>query len=347
MIRQGLSWLAGAVVGLTTVMSAAHAAGGAHARLTADPITMRYPGSDRAVVGEVELGKQLFFDRRLSANDTMSCASCHRPELGFADGERFSRGVTGRPMARHTPHLFNLAWSTAFFWDGRAKSLEEQVLGPLNSADELGLPVDRAVRKLALIPDYAAGFAHVYREGLTVQTLTKAIAAYERTLIAADSPFDRFEAGDVNALTPEAQRGRALFFGAAHCSRCHSGPDFTDGKFHNTGVPGTDPGRSAIERIGEFRDRPYPFFQMQGAFKTPSLRNVAMTAPYFHDGSEPTLDTVIRFYNQGGKAKDGAVSLDVRPLQLDEAAMADLLAFLASLSSPIDASLKTAAAGPR
>jgi cytochrome c peroxidase len=333
-------------IGLIMVVSAAHAAG-TRMRLSSDPDTTRYPGADSTAAGEVELGKQLFFDRRLSAGDTMSCASCHQPDHGFAEGERLSRGVTGRQMARHTPHLYNLAWSKSFFWDGRANSLEEQVLGPLNNADELGLPADRAVRKLSEIPEYAAGFARVYREGLTVHTLARAIAAFERTIVAADSPFDRFEAGDANALSPAAQRGRALFFGAAHCSRCHSGPDFTDGKFHNTGVPGTDPGRSAIERVGEFRDRPYPFFQMQRAFKTPGLRNVSVTAPYFHDGSEPTLEAVIRFYNQGGKAKDGAVSLDVRPLQLDEAAMADLLAFLASLSSPIDASLKTPVIGLR
>jgi cytochrome c peroxidase len=334
-----MSRLLVAAIGLTIAVSAAHAAG-TRMRLTANPATTRYPGADRAVAGEAELGRQLFFDRRLSAGDTMSCASCHQPEHGFSDGERFSRGVTGRPMARHTPHLYNLAWSRTFFWDGRAASLEEQVLGPLNSADELGLPADRAVRKLAEIPEYAEGFARVYRQGLTVHTLARAIAAFERTLVAADSPFDRFEAGDSTALSPAAQRGRALFFGAALCSRCHSGPDFTDGKFHNTGVEGTDPGRAAVERVGQFRDRPYPFFQMQRAFKTPGLRNVSLTAPYFHDGSEPTLDSVIRFYNQGGKAKDGAVSLDVRPLRLGDEAIADLLAFLASLSSPIDASLK-------
>ena len=218
-------------------VSAAHAAG-TRMRLSSDPATTRYPGADRAAAGEVELGRQLFFDRRLSAGDTTSCASCHQPEHGFADGERFSRGVTGRPLARHTPHLYNLAWSRAFFWDGRAASLEEQVLGPLNNADELGLPADRAVRKLAEIPEYAAGFARVYREGLTVHTLTKAIAAFERTLVAADSPFDRFEAGDTTALTPEAQRGRALFFVDAHFGRCHTGPDFTYGKFHKL-FPGT------------------------------------------------------------------------------------------------------------
>jgi cytochrome c peroxidase len=333
------SIVAAAVIVVTLAMTVAGAAAG-RARLTGDPATVRYPGARTAAPGEIELGKQLFFDTRLSANDAVSCASCHRPERGFGDGVRFSRGVTGQPLARHTPHLYNLAWARSFFWDGRATSLEEQVLGPLNSPDELGLPPAQAVRKLRAIPEYAAAFSRTYREGLTADTLTKAIAAFERTLIAADSPFDRFEAGDTAALTPAARRGHGLFFGAARCGRCHSGPDLTDGQFHHTGVPGTDPGRSAFERVGEFRDRPYPFFQMQGAFKTPGLRNVALTAPYFHDGSEPTLEAVIEFYNQGGKMKDGAVSLDVRPLQLDAAAVADLSAFLVSLTSPADATDK-------
>ena len=282
----------------------------------------------------------------MSGNDMVSWASCHRPEHGFADGERFSVGNSGQPAKRHTPHLFNLAWAPVLFWDGRATSLEEQVLGPLSNPDEMGLPAADAVRKLRRVPSYAEEFARVYsREGLSVRTLTRAIAAFERTLIAADSPFDRFAGGDDTALGAEARRGRDLFFGRANCARCHSGPDFTDGKFHNTGVPGADPGRSAFERVGEFRDRPYPFFQMQRAFKTPGLRNVTLTAPYFHDGSEPTLDAVVRFYNQGGKMRDAAVSLDVRPLQLDEAAMTDLLAFLGSLASPPSDTVTRAASG--
>ena len=346
MTRFSGSIVFGAVIVAMLAVTVASAAAG-RARLTGNPATVRYPAARSAAPGEIELGKRLFFDTRLSANDTMSCASCHRPELGFGDGAPFSRGVTGKPMARHTPHLYNLAWARSFFWDGRAASLEEQVLGPLNSPDELGLPAAQAVRKLRAIPEYAEAFSRTYRDGVTVDTLAKAIAAFERTLIAADSPFDRFEAGETGALTPAALRGREWFFGTARCGRCHTGPDLTDGQFHNTGVPGTDPGRSAFERVGEFRDRPYPFFQMQRAFKTPGLRNVALTAPYFNDGSEPTLEAVIQFHNQGGKMKDGAVSLDVRPLQLDAAAVADLSAFLASLTSPVDASVKTPGTGPR
>ena len=315
-------------------MAGIDAAGGGRTRLTSDLSTMQVPAG-APVPGEIALGRRLFFEPRLSANDRISCASCHKPEHGFADVERFSVGVSGKPAPRHTPHLFNLAWAPALFWDGRATSLEEQVLGPLGNSDEMALPAAEAVTKLRGFADYVAEFRRVYpRDGLTVRTMARAIATFERSLIAADSPFDRFEAGDSNALAADAIRGRELFYGRARCGTCHSGPDLTDGKFHNTAVPGTDPGRSAFERVGEFRDRPYPFFQMQRAFKTPGLRNVGLTAPYFHDGSEPTLEGVVRFYNQGGKQRDGAVSPDVRPLQLSETSIGDLVAFLGSLTSP-------------
>ena len=309
------------------------ASNGGRMRLTRDRSTIEIPGGSPRPA-EVALGRRLFFDTRLSANESVSCASCHQPGHGFADVRQFSIGASGKPAARHTPHLFNLAWAPLLFWDGRARSLEAQVLGPLSNPDEMGLPAPDAVRKLRNSAADVDEFARVYPGvGLTVRTMAKAIAAFERTLIAADSPFDRFESGDRDALGPAAVRGRDLFYGRARCGVCHAGPDFTDGKFHNTGVLGDDPGRSAFERVGEFRDRPYPFFQMQRAFKTPGLRNVGLTSPYFHDGSEPTLDAVVRFYNQGGKQRDGAVSLDVRPLQLDEAAMSDLVAFLESLTS--------------
>ena len=321
------------------------ASNGRRMRLTRDRSTIEVPGGS-ARPAEVALGRRLFFDTRLSANDRVSCASCHQPEHGFADASRFSIGASGKPAARHTPHLFNLAWAPSLFWDGRATSLEAQVLGPLSNPDEMGLPAADAVRKLRNSAADVDEFARVYPGvGLTVRTMAKAIAAFERTLIAADSPFDRFESGESGALDPAAIRGRDLFYGRARCGVCHAGPDLTDGKFHNTGVPGDDPGRSAFERVGEFRDRPYPFFQMQRAFKTPGLRNVGLTAPYFHDGSEPTLDAVVRFYNQGGKQRDAVVSLDVRPLHLDEAAISDLVAFLESLTSSAGVAAGTPAGG--
>jgi len=303
-----------------------------------DPLSMVHPGSRGVSPAEVELGKILFFDRRLSSNDSMTCVSCHSPQLGFGDGERLSKGVSGNRTRRHAPSLFNLAWSKTFFWDGRATSLEEQLLGPLSNPDELNMPMDALVVKLKGVPFYVQAFERVYPgSGLTRKNIARAIAAFERTLVAGGSPLDRYVRGDEGALSPSAVRGMKLFFGRAVCSTCHSGANFTDGKFHNTGVPGEDAGRSELDRVGEFQTRPYPFFQTQRAFKTPGLRNVALSAPYMHNGSEATLRDVVSFYNQGGKAKQSyGLSLDIHPLGLSAQEMADLVAFLESLTSPLD-----------
>ena len=303
-----------------------------------DPLSMHQPGGRSASRAEVELGKILFFDRRLSSNDTMTCVSCHSPQLGFGDGENLSRGVSGNRTRRHAPSLYNLAWSKTFFWDGRATTLEEQLLGPLSNPDELNMPMDSLVAKLRGVPFYVQAFERVYPgSGLTAKHVARAIAAFERTLIAGGSPFDRYEQGDHGALSPAAERGMKLFFGRAVCSTCHSGAHFTDGRFHNTGVPGEDAGRSELDRVGEFQTRPYPFFQTQRAFKTPGLRNVALSAPYMHNGSEATLKDVVAFYNQGGKVKQSyGLSLDIRPLGLGEQEMSDLVAFLEALTSPVD-----------
>jgi cytochrome c peroxidase len=286
----------------------------------------------------VELGRELFFDKRLSATDTVACTTCHRPEHGFSDEKRFSVGVSGIPMKRHTPHLYNLAWGRSFFWDGRASSLEEQALEPIRNTDEMGLPGDLAAEKLGAIPSYAQAFSRAFpQSGVTMKNIATALAAFERTLVARDSPFDRYTAGEHAALDDAARRGKDLFFGRAKCATCHSGPNFTDGLFHNTGVIGDkgDLGRAALDRVGEFQMRPYPFFQMRGAFKTPGLRNVALTAPYQHDGSETSLEEVVRFYNLGGRdPRSYGKALDIRELKLTDAELGDLVSFLKALSSP-------------
>jgi cytochrome c peroxidase len=286
---------------------------------------------------EVELGRMLFFETRLSSNDAVSCATCHQPDHGFADGQRFSVGVAGTPLKRHTPHLYNLADARTFFWDGRASSLEEQALAPIRNVEEMGLAGDAAAKKLRAMPSYAAMFGEVFpKSGVTMQNIARALAAFERTLVSRGSPADRYAAGDKSALSEAAVRGRTLFFGKAMCSTCHSGPNFTDGLFHNTGVMGDDIGRAALDRVGEFQMRPYPFFQMRRAFKTPGLRNVALTAPYQHDGSEVSLDEVVRFYNQGGRDPQSyGKALDIRPLNLIDADLSDLVAFLEGLTAPV------------
>jgi cytochrome c peroxidase len=303
----------------------------------ADPLSLEYPGQKSASPARIELGKTLFFDNRLSSTGTMSCATCHKPELGFADGQRYSTGVSGQRLKRHTPHLHNLAWQKTFFWDGRATSLEAQALGPLANPDELGMPIAELVPRLAAVEEYRRAFEAAYPgSGLTAKNVASAIASFVRSLVSGHAAFDRYQKGDAAALGESARRGMELFFGKALCSTCHSGAHFSDGKFHNTGVPGDDLGRAALDRVGEFQMRPYPFFQMQKAFKTPGLRNVALSAPYMHDGSEPTLLDVARFYNKGGKERASyGLALDIRPLDMNEAQLGDLVAFLESLTAPV------------
>lgn len=296
-----------------------------------------HPGGRRPSSAEIALGKTLFFETRLSSTNTVSCATCHQPDKGFSDGQRFSVGVAGTPLKRHTPHLYNLAWSRTLFWDGRASSLEEQALAPIRNAEEMGLAGDAAAVKLRAIPSYAATFGEVFgKSGVSMSNIARALAAFERTLVSKDSPADRYAAGETTALSESAVRGRTLFFGRAMCSTCHGGPNFTDGLFHNTGVMGEDAGRAAFDRVGEFQMRPYPFFQMRRAFKTPGLRNVALTAPYQHDGSEASLEEVVSFYNKGGRDPQSyGKALDIRPLNLTEGDLKDLVAFLEGLTAPV------------
>ena len=285
---------------------------------------------------EVALGQKLFFDSSLSSTGTVSCATCHRPERGFADGQVFSVGAGGSPLGRHTPHLFNVGDQKTFFWDGRATSLEEQARMVLENPDEMNTSMQAVARIVAANDEYRTAFAAAYPgNGLTEANITRALAAFVRTIRADNTPFDRYQQGNTTALSAAAVNGMSLFFGRAGCVSCHVGPNLTDGKFHNTGIPGTDRGRATFDRVGEFQSRPYPFFQANKAFKTPSLRNVAVTAPYFHDGSEETLLDVVGFYNQGGKdPKSYGLAADIRPLGLSDSQMAELVAFLEALTAP-------------
>jgi len=283
------------------------------------------------------LGKDLFFDTLLSLDQTVSCATCHKPEHGFADDVALSVGVSGVPLRRHTPHLFNLAGGSSFFWDGRARSLEEQALMPIQNADEMGLELSVLIERLEAHPEYPGDFFRTYGSpGITKKRLAIAIAAFERTLIADGTPYDRFTDGDGSAMTDSAKRGMEAFFRHdVGCARCHSGPNFTDGDFHNTGLFGDDQGRAAIDRVGNFRMRPYPFFHTQKAFKTPGLRNVALTSPYMHNGVFETLEEVVQNYNRGSQDPESyGISLDIKPLGLTDQEVTELVDFLEALSSP-------------
>lgn len=292
---------------------------------TPDPATIEYPDGAPHAAAEVLLGKTLFFDTRLSQNRTQSCATCHNPELGFGDGMSLGLGAEGKRVGRNTPHLYNLAWNPVFFWDGRAASLEEQALGPIQAAGEMNMPIGLLIDRLQVVPWYREQVKAIYgSDKVTPEHVGKAIAAFERTLVSNNSPFDRYQAGDRNAMSPSAVRGLALFQGKAGCTKCHDGPNFTDSSFHNVGVKGADAGRAKIVNEAS----------LHGAFKTPGLRNTALTAPYMHDGSEPSLEAVVRFYNRGGDEKKNRDPL-IRELKLSAQDEADLVAFMGALTDPL------------
>lgn len=275
---------------------------------------------------KVKLGTMLYFDMRLSKDQTVACATCHRPDKGWADPDRFSSGVGGAKGGRQAPTVLNSAYSALQFWDGRAKDLEEQALGPIANPVEMDLPLTEAIARLKALPGYVAQFKAVFGTEPDTSGLAKALAAFERTVVSTNAPFDRYLKGDERAMSPAAVRGMDLFNGKAHCSPCHSGPNFSDNRFHNLGVgyqagKFADVGRSAIS--GNPRDL--------GKFKTPGLRSIAETAPYLHDGSEATLAAVIDFYDRGGNPNPNLDPL-MLPLHLTKREKADLVEFLQALT---------------
>ncbi len=314
------------------------------------------PEDNPLAKGKIELGKKLFFDKRLSVDDTISCATCHDPEKGFADGKTLAVGIKEQKGMRNSPTVLNAAFFDTQFWDGRAITLEEQAKQPIINPKEMGMPShDVLVEKISNIPEYKTSFKAVFgTERITIDHLAMAIASFERTLITFNTPFDRFIAGKNDAITASAQRGWKLFQGKARCITCHefnvSYPFFTDNKFHNIGVAmkgkdfeslarksassGADPSVLAHEEgsaeLGRYLVTKEP--KDIGAFKTSGLRNIALTAPFMHDGSEPTLESVIEFYNKGGIPNpnlDGGI----RPLNLSEDEKKDLAEFMKSLTS--------------
>ena len=322
--------------------------------------------ADNAITPEkIELGRKLFFDRRLSLNDTFSCAMCHVPEQGFTSNElSMAVGIEGRSVRRNTPTVYNAAYAGLLFHDGREDTLEQQVWGPLLAANEMGNPsVGYVLNKIRRIEDYRGLFETAFGgEGVSMTTLGKALASYQRTLISADSAFDRwYYANDAAALSASARRGYGVFTGKGGCVACHTVTErfalFTDNSLHNTGIgyrssmgvpsekqqiviaPGVsiEVDRAIIDQVGEsppadigryeVTQNPYDRWK----YKTPSLRNVALTAPYMHDGSLGSLREVIQFYDAGGVPNELLDPL-IRPLRLNEQEKRDLLAFMESLT---------------
>ncbi len=257
-----------------------------------------WPKDNQPTADKISLGMQLYFEPRLSKDNTVSCASCHDPAKGFSNGERFATGVGGAKGGRSAPSVINSAYYAQQFWDGRAATLEDQALGPIQNPIEMALSLEDAVAKLNKIDGYKSQFKKVFGTDVNKDGIAKAIAAYERTVLSGNAPYDKFKAGEPHALSKKAAEGMKLFFGKARCSACHTGPSFSDNGYHNLGIGMTakesDVGREAISKLAGDR----------GAFKTPTLREIAKTAPYMHDGSLKTLEEVVEHYNKGGIANE-------------------------------------------
>ena len=272
---------------------------------------MPVPEDNPMTAMRIERGRRLFFDTRLSRDGTLSCASCHDPQRAFSDPRATSVGISGRPGRRHAPALVNRGYGQRFFWVGRVSSLEAQVLQPIEDPNELG----------------ASLITVALRVGLPPGEIARALSSFVRSILSGNSPFDRFLNGARDALTADQQRGMQIFRGKGNCASCHTGPNLTDERTHNTGVAWRD---GTLEDHGAGR----------GDFKTPTLREVEHTAPYMHDGSLSTLEDVIEFYDQGGRPSPH-LDQQVQPLGLTLREKQELAAFLRSLSGEIQYGART------
>jgi cytochrome c peroxidase len=290
---------------------------------------MPIPEANPLTPKKAALGRELFRDPLLSRDHQISCATCHDPERGFSDNRPVAVGVFGRQGNRRVPRIVNRGYGKAFFWDGRIATLEEQVLQPILSAKEMDLTLEEAVARLNGVPRYRQLFSEVFERDISAPDLARALASYVRTILAGDSPYDRHLQGNAEALSEEARQGLRIFRGKGNCTLCHLGPNLTDEGFHNTGIAWRegrfdDDGRYIVTRNDSER----------GSFKTPTLREVARTPPYMHDGSLATLEEVIAYYDRGGN-RNPQLDPEMRPLGLTEEEKRALAAFLRSLSGTV------------
>ncbi len=312
-----------------------------------DTSTIRYYRNKKPTKEELDLGKALFFEKALSRNKNMSCATCHIPTKGLGNGQKITTGTHGDTLGRNVPHIYNLAWNSVFFWDGRSNTLEQQLEVVIQSPEEMDMDFDSIIVRLNAIPTYEKAFKKLFpKKGLTKKTFSRVVTNFERQLVSFNSPFDKYYHGDSTALTNQQVRGLKLFLGKANCIECHEGANFTNNEFHNVGVITDDEGRSVIDRISmqkEFDMTPYPFFASFKAFKTPSLRNVALTAPYFHNGSKDNLKDVLSLYNKGGENPDKTgLAKEIKPLGLTDEEIDDVIAFLHALTDEVKLDSTTA-----
>jgi cytochrome c peroxidase len=289
------------------------------------PAEIPFPNSNPYSDAKSKLGRMMFFDPILSGSNVRSCSTCHNPGLSWGDGHALSIGEKQKPLTLRSPTLLNVAWTPKLGWDGHFRNLESVAMGPITGTGNMNLPEKDLIARLAAIPGYVEAFDTAFgKGGITRQKIEFALATFERSIVSAEAPFDRWIAGDKGAIGIAAQRGFDLFNGKANCAACHSGWAFTDASFHDIGsARKSDTGRGKI-----FPGSP----KLQYAFKTPTLRDVARRAPYMHDGSVPTLEAVVNLYDRGGIERPSRAD-EIHPLNLSKDEKADLIAFLHTLSS--------------
>lgn len=276
-----------------------------------------------------KLGQMLFFDPRLSGNNTISCSTCHNPSFHWTSANPLAVGFKHKILGRKDPSIINLAWYEKLMWDGRFTYLEGQVLGPITSEDEMNQKLDGdkgLIKKLSHIPEYVLLFKEAFpneKNPLNAENIAKSIAIFERGIVSGESPFDRYINGDEKAISDNAKKGFVLFNTKGNCSSCHAGWNFSDGSFHDIGVKGHDLGRGVYLKLES----------QQYAFKTPGLRNIADQPYYMHNGSEKTLEEVVQFYNRGGDVKRPSLSADIKPLNLTQQEVSNIVEFMNTLSS--------------
>ncbi len=319
-----------AVVGETRTFVVAKTADPTTDKLRADykrPQVIPFPKDNPYTAEKAALGKTLFFDSRLSSGNLLSCASCHSPAYGWGDGQPVGVGHLMNKLGRRSPTIINSAYAQIFMWDGRAGSLEEQALGPIQADVEMAMPIKDLLVKLAAIGEYKPMFEAAFPgKGITPDTIAHAIATYERTVISGRAPFDTWIDGDEKAISAEAKRGFVLFNTKAQCHTCHSGWNFTDDSFHDIGLKTADLGR------GKFLEG---IPKAQHSFKTPGLREITRRGPYMHNGSLATLEAVVDHYNVAGVNRESRSDL-ISPLSLTAQEKSDLVAFMKTLTSDVD-----------
>jgi len=324
-IRQHIGAIVAALLGVSSIFySPIGGTGEADPYLR--PKIVPAPADNQLTPDRAELGKILFFDPRLSGSNWISCATCHNPALGWSDGLPTAIGDGMKTLHRATPTILNTAYNKIQMWDGRAPNLEEQATSPIVSPSEMNQDLDALIKELSAIPGYKALFEKSYPgEGISKQTISKAIASFERTVVSTESPFDKWRKGNKKAVSESVKRGFVLFEGKANCAACHQGFNFVDDGFHNIGLKKL----GDVEDEGRFAHKKVKV--LKGAFKTPTLRDIARTAPYMHNGVYKTLEEVVDHYNRGGENQENP-DPNLKPLNLTDQEKADLVTFLKSLT---------------